>query len=169
VKFDFVQGEGPRSENRCALKPTRARAPVRSARELATSWTHPQIKHELGARAPLIDSPARRSRSRLMRSKGALKCLRAHKALMYGTGGVHSFCDVIADVVGDTRRADRGGCRCVQIFDSWSARSTAADYREFILPHTRRIFERVTPLGVPTFISALHRSILTDLRDAGGD
>ena len=29
-------------------------------------------------------------------------------------------------------------------------RAERADYREFILPHTRRIFERVAPTGVPT-------------------
>jgi uroporphyrinogen decarboxylase len=46
----------------------------------------------------------------------------------------------------------------------------APDYREFILPHTRRIFERVAPLGVPTIHFGVGTgAILGELREAGGD
>jgi len=33
------------------------------------------------------------------------------------------------------------GVQAVQIFDSWVGQLSRADYREFALPHTRRIFD----------------------------
>jgi uroporphyrinogen decarboxylase len=46
----------------------------------------------------------------------------------------------------------------------------ARDYREFILPHTRRIFEIVAPTGVPTIHFGVGTgAILGELREAGGD
>jgi len=60
------------------------------------------------------------------------------------------------------------------VFDSWVGALNAADYREFILPHTKKIFDRVasatsTP-GVPTIHFGVGTgSILPELRAAGGD
>jgi len=91
---------------------------------------------------------------------------------MYGTPVAwHSFCDLIADIVGDYLVAQvEAGVDAVQVFDSWVGALNAADYREFILPHTRRIFERVAPLGVPAIHFGVGTgAILSDLRDAGGD
>src|SRR5262245_66077570 len=46
----------------------------------------------------------------------------------------------------------------------------AHDYREFILPHTRAIFERLAAYDVPTIHFGVGTSaILSELRDAGGD
>ena len=63
------------------------------------------------------------------------------------------------------------------MFDSWVGALNAADYREFILPHTKKIFDRVRAHaanaggdGVPTIHFGVGTgSILGDLRDAGGD
>src|SRR6185503_14904475 len=46
----------------------------------------------------------------------------------------------------------------------------AEDYREFVLPHTRKIFERLTASPVPTIHFGVGTSaILDQLRQAGGD
>jgi len=68
---------------------------------------------------------------------------------MYGAPAAwHCFCDLIADVIGDYLVAQiEAGVDAVQIFDSWVGALNAADYREFILPHTGRIFARVAPTG----------------------
>ena len=43
-------------------------------------------------------------------------------------------------------------------------------YREFILPHTRRIFETIAGRGVPTIHFGVGTgAILGELREAGGD
>ena len=58
----------------------------------------------------------------------------------------------------------------MQVFDSWVGALNARDYREFILPHTRRIFEALAPLGVPTIHFGVGTgAILGELREAGGD
>ena len=57
----------------------------------------------------------------------------------------------------------------MQVFDSWVGALNAADYREFALPHTRRIFEAIAG-RVPTIhFGTGTATILEELRDAGGD
>src|SRR5205085_1901122 len=94
------------------------------------------------------------------------------KALMYGAPAAwHRFCETLAAVVGDYLVAQiEAGVDAVQVFDSWVGVLNAADYREFILPHTRRIFERVAPTGVPTIHFGVGTgAILGELCEAGGD
>jgi uroporphyrinogen decarboxylase len=175
VRFDFVQGEGPAIEN-----------PLRSEGDLASVRRFDpreelryvldairQIKHELGARAPLIGFAGAPFTLASYAIEGGHSSAFAHtKALMYGAPAAwHSFCDLIADVIGDYLVAQiEAGVDAVQLFDSWVGALNAADYREFILPHTRRIFERVAGLGVPTIHFGVGTgAILADLREAGGD
>jgi uroporphyrinogen decarboxylase len=57
----------------------------------------------------------------------------------------------------------------VQVFDSWVGTLSPADYREFALPHTQRIFATVGR-RVPTIhFGTGTATMLEDLRDAGGD
>src|SRR5262249_7110891 len=85
-------------------------------------------------------------------------------------GAWHRFCDLIADVVGDYLVAQvEAGVDVVQVFDSWVGALNAGDYREFILPHTRTIFQRVNGI-VPTIHFGVGTSaILDQMRAAGGD
>jgi uroporphyrinogen decarboxylase len=59
----------------------------------------------------------------------------------------------------------------VQLFDSWAGTALGPlDYREHVLPYSKRIFEHIRPSGVP----AIHFSVgastyLPLLREAGGD
>jgi uroporphyrinogen decarboxylase len=65
----------------------------------------------------------------------------------------------------------------VMVFDSWVGALNASDYREFIQPHTKKIFDRVRTGsagpngdGVPTIHFGVGTgSILGEMRDAGGD
>jgi uroporphyrinogen decarboxylase len=62
------------------------------------------------------------------------------------------------------------GVDAVQLFDSWVGALNAHDYREFILPHTRKIFARLAVHKVPTIHFGVGTSaILGELREAGGD
>jgi len=55
------------------------------------------------------------------------------------------------------------------VFDSWVGALNARDYREFILPHTRRIFDAVAARGVPSIHFGVGTgAILEELREAGG-
>lgn len=55
------------------------------------------------------------------------------------------------------------------MFDSWVGCLSPDDYREFVLPHTRKTIARLTP-GVPVIhFGTDTASLLPLMRDAGGD
>src|SRR6185295_3091979 len=100
------------------------------------------------------------------------------KLLMYGAPAAwHGFCETLADVIGDYLVAQiDAGVDGVMDFDSWVGALNAADYREFILPHTKTIFDRVrsTDRGRDAPVPTIHfgvgtGSILGEMREAGGD
>ncbi|HEV3139594.1 MAG TPA: uroporphyrinogen decarboxylase [Vicinamibacterales bacterium] len=175
IPFDFVRGEGPAIES-----------PLRSASDLARIRAFEprehlgyvldairQIKRELGGRVPLIGFAGAPFTLASYAIEGGHSTSFAHtKALMYGTPAAwHRFCETVAEIIGNYLVAQiEAGADAVQVFDSWVGALNASDYREFILPHTRRIFETVKPYGVPTIHFGVGTaSILADLRDAGGD
>jgi uroporphyrinogen decarboxylase len=91
---------------------------------------------------------------------------------MYGAPAAwHRFADLIADVIGEHLVGQiEAGVDAVQLFDSWVGALNASDYREFILPHTRRIFETIAPFDVPAIHFGVGTgAILSELRAAGGD
>jgi uroporphyrinogen decarboxylase len=93
------------------------------------------------------------------------------KALMYGHPEAwHRLCAKFSAIVADYLVAQiDAGVDAVQVFDSWVGTLNAHDYREFALPHTRRIFEAVGT-RVPTIHFGTGTStILEELREAGGD
>jgi uroporphyrinogen decarboxylase len=175
IRFDFVQGEGPAIENPlrneadlAAIRRFEPRADLSYVLEAIR-----QIKQALGGRVPLIGFAGAPFTLASYAIEGGHSTSFAHtKGLMYGHPAAwHRFCDTLADVIGDYLVAQvEAGVDAVQVFDSWVGALNSADYREFILPHTKRIFERVAPTGVPTIHFGVGTaSILGDLRDAGGD
>jgi uroporphyrinogen decarboxylase len=83
----------------------------------------------------------------------------------------HRLCDRFARVIADYLRAQiEAGVQAVQIFDSWVGQLSRADYREFALPHSKRIFDTLAGSGVPTIHFGVNTgAILPDMKDAGGD
>jgi uroporphyrinogen decarboxylase len=177
IAFDFIRGEGPAIE-----KPLRSEADLARTRRFEPrehlSYVLDairQIKQELGGRVPLIGFAGAPFTLASYAIEGGHSNNFAHtKSLMYGVPGAwHSFCDLIADIIGDYLVAQvEAGVDCVQVFDSWVGALNAADYREFILPHTKKIFTRLADAGstVPTIHFGVGTgSILNELREAGGD
>ena len=175
VPFDFVKGEGPTIER-----------PLRSAADLARvrrfepreSLAHVlqairQITHELDGRVPLIGFTGAPFTLASYAIEGGHSNNFAHtKALMYGESQAwHTLCDVLADMAADYLIAQiEAGVQAVQVFDSWVGALNADDYREFILPHTKKIFDRLAGCGVPTIHFGVGTgAILGEIRAAGGD
>ena len=175
VRFDFVKGEGPAVENPLRsegdlnrirrFEPREALAPVLEAIR--------QIKGELAGRVPLIGFAGAPFTLASYAIEGGHSSNFAHtKALMYGSPAAwHRFCDLLSDMTAEYLIAQiEAGVDAVQLFDSWVGALNADDYREFILPHTRKIFERLSAYPVPTIHFGVGTSaILDQLRDAGGD
>jgi uroporphyrinogen decarboxylase len=175
IRFDFVRGEGPTIEN-----------PLRTEQELASIRrceprdalahvleTIRQIKVELKGRIPLIGFVGAPFTLASYAIEGGHSNTFAHtKALMYGYASAwHRFSDVLADIVGEYAVAQvDAGADAIQVFDSWVGVLNARDYREFILPHSRRIFEKLAARRVPTIHFGVGTgAILPELREAGGD
>ena len=175
VRFDFIKGEGPAIENPLRsegdlnrirrFEPREALAPVLEAIR--------QIKRELAGRVPLIGFAGAPFTLASYAIEGGHSSNFAHtKALMYGSPAAwHRFCDLLAEMTAEYLVAQiEAGIDAVQLFDSWVGALNADDYREFILPHTRKIFERLSAYSVPTIHFGVGTSsILDQLRDAGGD
>src|SRR2546427_7094564 len=70
---------------------------------------------------------------------------------MYGEPAAwHALLDRLADLVGRYLAAQAGaGARALQLFDSWVGCLSPADYREYVLPHSRRALELAGAAGVP--------------------
>jgi len=175
VPFDFIKGEGPAIDTPLRSEAALARIRRFEPREELGYVLEAirQIKGALAGRVPLIGFAGAPFTLASYAIEGGHSTSFAHtKSLMYGHPAAwHRFCDTLADVIGDYLVAQiEAGVDVVQVFDSWVGALNASDYREFILPHTRRIFDRVAPLGVPTIHFGVGTgSILGDLRDAGGD
>ena len=175
LPFDFVKGEGPAIES-----PVRTEADIDRLRlfeprdELAhVMTTIGLVRAALDDRVPLIGfAGAPFTLASYAIEGGHSNNFALTKHLMYSNPAAwHRLCEKLATVVADHLRAQiEAGVQAVQLFDSWVGALNAADYREFALPHTQRIFESLSGLGVPTIhFGTGTTTILGDLRDAGGD
>ncbi|MET9336258.1 uroporphyrinogen decarboxylase [Nonomuraea sp. NPDC003804] len=68
------------------------------------------------------------------------------KAMMYGEPALwHALMDRLTGIVIEHLRIQiRAGASAVQLFDSWVGAVASDDYRELVLPYTRRIFAAVS-------------------------
>jgi uroporphyrinogen decarboxylase len=94
------------------------------------------------------------------------------KAMMYEDPATwHRLAALLADVVADYLLAQAAaGAHALQLFDSWVGALGAADYRDFVLPHVRSIFERLRGASVPLIHFGTGTGHLLALqREAGGE
>jgi uroporphyrinogen decarboxylase len=175
IPFDFLKGEGPQIE-----RPLRTEADLAAVKrfEPREALSHVltairQIQRELAGRVPLIGFAGAPFTLASYAIEGGHSNSFAHtKALMYGHPKAwHAFCDLIAELIGEYLAAQiEAGVDAVQVFDSWVGALNARDYREFILPHTRRIFQALEKFDVPTIHFGVGTwAILGEIREAGGD
>ncbi|MEO6461912.1 MAG: uroporphyrinogen decarboxylase [Candidatus Eisenbacteria bacterium] len=92
------------------------------------------------------------------------------KRLMYGDEGAwHALMEkIVRAQAGTLTRQVEAGCQAIQVFDSWVGALSPADYRRYVLPHTRALFA-----ALPDDVPVIHfgtgtAALLPDLRAAGG-
>jgi uroporphyrinogen decarboxylase len=130
-----------------------------------------QVQRHLGGRVPLIGfAGAPFTLASYAIEGGHSNTFARTKALMYGAPEAwHRLCGHLAEVSASYLNAQiEAGVDAVQVFDSWVGTLNARDYREFVLPHSRRIFA-----ALPGHVPSIHFgvgtfSILDALRDGGG-
>ena len=177
IPFDFVRGEGPAIEN-----PLRSEADIDRLKcfEPREALSHVldairMIRLELeGAHCvPLIGfGGAPFTLASYAIEGGHSQNFALTKSLMYSNPRAwHRLCEMLSTIMGEYMKAQiEAGVQAIQIFDSWAGALSSEDYREFVLPHTRHIFDAIRGMGVPTIhFGTGTANILQDLRDAGGD
>jgi uroporphyrinogen decarboxylase len=174
IPFDFVKGEGP-----AIAEPVRSAADIDRVRVFDPRAELPytyeaikRVKRELAGKVPLIGfAGAPFTLASYAIEGGHSNNFALTKALMYGDAPAwHRFADKLATIVGDYLTAQiEAGVDAVQVFDSWVGALNAGDYREFAMPHTRKIFDAIGR-RVPTIHFGVNTgSILREMREAGGD
>jgi uroporphyrinogen decarboxylase len=175
LDFDFVKGEGPSIER-----------PIRSAEDVArlrqfeprealghVLETIRLLRKELDGRVPLIGfGGAPFTLAAYAIEGGPSSQYERTKPFMYSQPAAwHRLCEYFASLMTDYLVAQvEAGAQALQIFDSWAGALSRADYREFALPHTRRIFDGLRDTGVPLIHFGVGTTaILRDLAEAGGD
>jgi uroporphyrinogen decarboxylase len=172
IPFDFQAGEGPVVE-----KPVRSAADVDALRRF-------EPREELGMVLEAIRLLRGALSVPLIGFAGAPFTLASYaiegghssnfaktKGLMYGEPATwHRFAALLAEIVADYLRAQvEAGAQAVQVFDSWIGALDEGDYREFVLPHVRRIFDGLADLDVPTIHFGTGTAhLLRVQREAGG-
>lgn len=171
LPFEFVKGEGPSFFE-----------PIRSVADIAR--VHPiDPEHDLKYVLDAIRMLKARLQVPLIGFVGAPFTLASYaieggpskdfartKAMMYSEPeGWHTLCGRLADMAGAYLRAQiAAGVDAVQVFDSWVGHLSASDYREFALPHSRRVFAAIDDVDVPSIHFGVGTSmLLEDMATAG--
>lgn len=92
------------------------------------------------------------------------------KSLMLGQPSLwHRLMETITEVVIRYLRAQIGaGIQVAQLFDSWVGIVSPDDYRDFVLPYSRRVFESLRGSGVPTIHFGTGAASLLELMASAG-
>ncbi len=94
------------------------------------------------------------------------------KALMYGEPETwHALLGTLAQLsLAFLRVQIEAGASAVQLFDSWVGALSAADYREYVLPHSAAVLQGLAETGVPRIHFGVGTGeLLALMGDAGAD
>jgi uroporphyrinogen decarboxylase len=173
MHLEFAKGEGPVLHD-----------PLRDAQRVDTFRTvdpHESlgyvleavklIRKALPANLPLIGfSGAPFTLASYMIEGGSSKHFVETKAFMYREPDAwHRLCAKLADNIARYLKAQiDAGANALQLFDSWVGHLSPSDYRQYVLPHTKAIFDAL-PKDVPTIHFGVGTSTLLELlSEAGG-
>lgn len=73
------------------------------------------------------------------------------KAMMFGEPATwHALMTALTDITIEFLQVQvAAGVDAIQVFDSWAGTLSLADYREYVLPHSARVFDTLAPAQLP--------------------
>lgn len=173
LDLEYAKGEGPVIHN-----PVRTAAEVDRVHEVAdmTSLqfvfdTVKLVRRDLPTDIPLIGfAGAPFTLASYVIEGGGSKNYVGTKTLMYTDAGAwNALMQRLSNtLIRYLKEQITAGCQAVQLFDSWAGCLSPADYREFVLPHTKAIIDAM-PSDVPVinFLTG-NPALLPLCREAGG-
>lgn len=176
VGLDIVAGTGP-----VVADPVRSAADVAELPRLDPEQVRPVgdavglLLHELGD-TPLIGfAGAPFTLASYLVEGGPSRNHERTKALMHTDPDTwHALLDKLAETTLTFLKVQlAAGVDALQLFDSWAGVLSLRDYREFVEPHTRRIFDEIGELGADA-VPRIHFGVGTGellgaMREAGAD
>ena len=94
------------------------------------------------------------------------------KSLMHSDPSIwHELMSRLSDIaIASMRSQVLAGASAVQLFDSWAGALSAKDYKNFVFPHSQRVFDELADLGVPrAHFGVGTAEILSLMSEAGAD
>jgi uroporphyrinogen decarboxylase len=181
LDFEFVNGEGPvvhqpvRScEHIEALRTDRAEELNYVAKAIGKVAAHfAQPRAEDGDRLGIIGFiGAPFTLASYMIEGGSSRNYIETKKLMYSDPAAWQLLQekLLTVLVAYAAQQVEAGADVIQIFDSWAGALSVADYRQFVLPATTELVQRVKALGVPVIYFGVDTaSLLTTMRETTAD
>lgn len=173
IDLDLVPGTGP-----VIARPIRTAADVAALPPLDPSRLAPvaaavrMLVAELD-RTPLIGfAGAPFTLASYLVEGGPSRTYERTKALMHADPATwHELLSWLAGVTTTFLRVQvDAGADAVQLFDSWAGALSEADYRRFVLPHSRAVLEALGGAGVPRIHFGVGTGeLLIAMREAGAD
>jgi uroporphyrinogen decarboxylase len=175
IALEYSKDEGPVIHN-----PVRTGADARSLRvpdpeeELGYVLSSLRLaRAELNGRVPLIGfGGAPFTLASYMIEGGTGRNYLMTKRLMYGDGETWSvLMTKVAQTISRYLLAQvKAGAQVIQLFDSWVGCLSPSDYREYILPYSRLVFQALEEQGVLSIhFGTGTADLLPWMREAGGD
>jgi uroporphyrinogen decarboxylase len=132
-----------------------------------------RVKAELGGKVPLIGFAGAPFTLACYAIEGGStsNCLRT-KELMYKDGVAWDLLmgKLVRTISAFLKAQIKAGAQVVQLFDSWVGFLSPSDYRNFVLPYTKMIFEELGIEGIPSIHFGVGTSgLLPLMTEAGGD
>ncbi len=174
VHFQIVESVGPTVAN-----PVRDQRAADALRVIEPETDVPfviesvrALRRELDGKVPLIGfagAPFTLA-SYIVEGKPSRDLLLTKKMMYCDPAAWHTLMDKLAQTIAAYLRAQiDAGAQAVQVFDSWIGALSPRDYREYVLPHSKKIFDALAPTGVPRIHFGTGTATLLELmRDAGG-
>ena len=173
-QLEFVKGEGPVIHN-----PVRDAAQVDAIQRIDVRAAMAHVlatislaRKELDGRVPLIGFAGApfAIASYLIAGGPSRDAVDARRFMMSQPRAWHALMEKLADLIGEYMVAQaEAGAQALQLFDSWVGALSPQDYQQFVLPHSRAIFERAAQANVPLIHFGTGTALLLKhMRHAGG-
>jgi len=130
------------------------------------------VYRQLTGRIPLIGfSGAPFTLASYLLEGGGTKNFIRTKSLMYQDPSCwHLLMEKLSEAVISYLNAQvRAGAEVVQVFDSWAGALSPQDYKEFVFPHSQRVFQELSPTIPAIHFATGTSGILELMQEAGGD
>ncbi len=180
VAFEFVNGEGPvvhqpvrTREQIEALRTDRADElsyVARAIEQVAKHFAPPRADGDQLGIIGFIGAPF--TLASYMIEGGSSRNYIETKKLMYSDRAAWPLLmdKLISVLVAYASQQVQAGADVIQIFDSWAGALSVSDYREFVLPATKQLVQRVQALGVPVIYFGVDTaSLLSTMRETGAE